>query len=510
MPHDESRRPGIIYPGRSSLAIELAADRAFGPNRRLQHSLLEVALSVFDDPLPPERLQTILGHIQRLSAADQHEIILPLLKKRLDRLSTERLGPIVQVIQYINKSDDGAKSALEKMASIPALRAEAMRIFLASARPDSCDPYLLKVLSAKLDSHDLDQLVTGARGERLFIVLQLLRASGLPDNRLSYTVARSCRSGGFAFSNREDSRFLRDQISREWPPDPIDQAIRCLVIIGYLTRHNDWARVIKEDRDWDLGNITLPQSIRSGQLGDLLKGEPFASYPELRLSVWMIHLLLGDVTTESSAEFIEFFRAHRHSAFVGRMLGPLPADLFPCFDLLVTCSTFKPRPPWKKLAEVFEQFSGTRGQVAWESVRAHLQADKSNSTRRDRSDLFVYGFLGIVDAKRRSHIIGQFNNSFGALFAEYVFFKRTSPYPETDSGDGLDRLIANISSDRMLTAPRVTAIRRSSCFAQLLPQQKRHNFRGSSRFLWTLGRRPDARASSIGLGFLPTVSTDPI
>jgi hypothetical protein len=453
--------PGSFIRAGSNLAIELAADRAFGPNRRLQHGLLEVAIAVFDDCLSVERLSIILGHIQRLTTDDQKEIILPLLRQRLDRLSVERLGPIVEVIQSIDRSDPVVDAALEKMASVPNVRGEAMRIFLASARPDACDSSLLRTLAAKLDVRDLNKLLGGARGEQLFAVLQCLCAAELPANLLSSMIARICQSGGFAFAGREAAEFLRSQIAQPWPVKPIDQIIRCLLIHGYLSRHDDWVKTSKSDPNWDIADVIIPESVRNGRVGEVVDAEPFANSPAMQLPVWIVHLLLGDITTQSAVEFLRFFRSNRDQPYMERMFDPLPPEVFPCFDLLMTLARFKVRPPWKRMAGLLEQFAGRDGRSAWNSIRAQLFLKQPESLRRGRHQLSKYGFFGIADVKRRSLAVSAFDGGFGELLAEYVFFRRTAPYPDDDDIDSIERLITTIARDRILTAPRATAVRRA-------------------------------------------------
>ena len=402
----------------SGLAIELAADRAFGPNRRLQHSLLEVALGILEDRLTPDRLSVIIGHIQRLTIDDQQEIVLPLLEKRLDRLNPDRLGPTVEVIQSIDQSHAAIAAALKRMASTPNVRAEAMRIFLTSARSDAYDSNLLKTLAAELDAHDIDELLSRVRGEKLFRMLRYLRAAELSAALVSRMIAAICQRARFAFGPRDNSTFLRSQISLPWPVDPIDQVIRCLLIHGYFSKREEWNRPSKADRDWDLANVPIPDSIRDGRVPQIIKDEPFASSPEMQLSVWMVHLLLGDVTAQSVADFLNFYRSHRRHAYVKGMLGAVAPETYPVFDLLITLENFRARPPWRRIAELFEQYAGSEGYARWTGIRAHLLFEYPGTMRRSRA--LQYGFFGISDSKRRSYVIDALKSSFGDLLGEYV------------------------------------------------------------------------------------------
>ena len=107
--------PGALLGSGSDLAFQLAADRSFGPNRRLQQRLIEVALSAFEDELVACRVPTILEELQRLNTGDQQEIVLPLLKQRLRSLSVEFVGPVAQVLLTLDNTDPDALAALQRM-----------------------------------------------------------------------------------------------------------------------------------------------------------------------------------------------------------------------------------------------------------------------------------------------------------------------------------------------------------------------------------------------------------
>ena len=142
------------------------------------------------------------------------------------------------------------------------------------------------------------------------------------------------------------------------------------------------------------------------------------------------------------------------------MLKPLPAELYPHFDLLQTVVGSRARPPWKSLEAVFLRFGGASGRVSWLSTRESVIFGEARS-KVVRSLVLTYGVAGIANARQRARVVKMFDGKFAALLADYAIFRRPSRSADLDRTDSLDRLIDALASDGLLTAPRISWIRRT-------------------------------------------------
>jgi hypothetical protein len=465
--------PGALSSAGSNLAFELAADRAFGPNRRLQQRLIEVALSIFDYDHSARSVDTVCGALQRLNTSDQQEIVLPLLKQRLLSLSVEFVGPVAMALLSISPLDLDAWAALERMAATPTLRVEAVQIFLSAAGPESADRTRLASLTASLKAKEIEQLLLDYSGERVIAVIQSLRDSGVSSDLLLAGLSPLSTRAAYVFGSREHKDFLREQILKPWPTDIFDQAIRCLLIHGYMSRHDELVKAERTQQGFDLSAIVLPDSVRTGRMEKVFESELLQGQPLRQSLFWIAHLLLGDVTTDSIANYFAFFRANYRQTSMEHVFSSFSSEQFPHFDLLRTVVKSRLRSPWKALEAVFRRFSGISGRLSWLSIRESLMAGEPNSKRMPRQ-VHNYGVAGISDAARRAAVVKNFEGRFKLALADYAFFVRAGRPLSRDQSESLDRLIGAVASDGLLTSPRVVWIRRSTNYGTFRQVGTRH------------------------------------
>jgi len=98
----------------SWLAIELAADRALGPNRRGQRSLVECGLQVLERELTPGRIRVLIDLLDRLPDEDLRDHVVPIIRERVKVLDASRLKPLATVADALDVQDL-VSEAVEKM-----------------------------------------------------------------------------------------------------------------------------------------------------------------------------------------------------------------------------------------------------------------------------------------------------------------------------------------------------------------------------------------------------------
>lgn len=324
-----------------------------------------------------------------------------------------------------------------------------------------------------MKAKEIEQLLLDYRGERLITVIQSLRDSGVSSDLLLAGLSPFSTRAAYVFGSREHKDFLREQILKPWPTDIFDQAIRCLLIHGYMSRHDELVKAERTQQGFDLSAIVLPDSVRTGRMEKVFESELLQGQPLRQSLFWISHLLLGDVTTDSIASYFAFFRANYRQTSMERVFSSFTPEQFPHFDLLRTVVKSRLRSPWKALETVFRRFSGISGRLSWLSIRESLMAGEPNSKRMPRQ-VYNYGVAGISDAARRAAVVKNFEGRFKVALADYAFFVRLGRPLSRDQGESLDRLIDAVASDGLLTSPRVAWIRRSTNYGTFRQVGTRH------------------------------------
>ncbi len=107
--------PDLLIRRGGRLALELAADRAFGPNRRRQRSLLELGLEVLSSNLGASRAHSVIELLQRLPTEDQADLVVPLLKEKVESVDAARLMPILRVLHEIDPRNEALTVGFERL-----------------------------------------------------------------------------------------------------------------------------------------------------------------------------------------------------------------------------------------------------------------------------------------------------------------------------------------------------------------------------------------------------------
>jgi len=420
-----------------SLALELAADRAFGPNRRLQHSVVEYGLTLLDEGLRAgSQAHAVSPTLQRLSREDIDRHVLPSLNDKLSALAVELLLPVIEVANSVG----GSPSSIT-----PGLR----RLVGGSSGPDRFKAVLLAVRVG------VDPTITGrwitefAEDASDAEVAQLAELSAIHTPRFLDAVTASTLSAEMI--TRLCDGLLSELVIAH--PRPIVRNMRpsggledwrnqlrlYLAALGILARERQRSYGMGESRSYR--STTIPRAQRA-TLEDLLiaplsmesiledppsvdfglPSSPVANH--LAMVFWAIHLRWGQPSLRSGELFLEFVSSLVPGArpkLLGQVLFGLIEPL-PSLELLTEL-------PRHSAAAYVAEYCGRSGlknwQSAWREIGLELDADDD----RALSPLFtLLGPHAPMDDSMRSSVYESLDHRFGDA-REIAVLARNGSYP---------------------------------------------------------------------------------
>ena len=95
------------------LALEIAVDRSFGPNRVLQRSAIEFAFTCLDGDIERARLQEFTSRLRKLSKEDCDAHLMPLLRSNISKISLPGKLHVMEVFSALG----GEEALLERVMS---------------------------------------------------------------------------------------------------------------------------------------------------------------------------------------------------------------------------------------------------------------------------------------------------------------------------------------------------------------------------------------------------------
>lgn len=82
----DRREPDIFLRRGAWLALDLASDRSFGPNRKLQRSLIEYCLPIVETDINEEQLNSLKSAIGRIPPEDTRDHLRPVIEEKLQHV----------------------------------------------------------------------------------------------------------------------------------------------------------------------------------------------------------------------------------------------------------------------------------------------------------------------------------------------------------------------------------------------------------------------------------------
>lgn len=380
--------PDVYIRRGAEVALELAAERALGPNRVLQHSLLEHGLGIFDIPLSGSSRLNFVELIRRLPAEDIRDHVMHILEQKLPTLGHTAISNACILLSYIAPSSRVFASNLLKLCSEkgssyirdvlsavsvvdipPSLRLQAIRALVASgADPNMIGEMLAFAqwpvvcsVAAQLDSDDLRPIREAFAGQLAALPVYMSRGpeavSQGPDDNCSLATLIRC----------------------------ID-AVRVLPgLRGRGVTHRAHPFVL------DVGR-SLPVSIKSGNI-DL------SNMPEQSQWLgWLLHLSLGDVSESSWKRFTQWFLL-ANSEIPWHAWRYISNEISPVGSLI--CATGAPN--LDSIARTALRYGGIKGLSTWLEAVDSVRERVRDLTDEQIFKLTSFG-LGSLDPTLRKYL----------------------------------------------------------------------------------------------------------
>jgi len=365
------------------LALELANDRAFGPNRRLQRSLLEYGLTVLDGELTPPRLANILETVARLPIEDVYDHVVPVLRQKMSLLAPARLENALATLQRVAPGDEAVLLGLSTLASAKeqGVRQQGIQLLL---RYDIPQKWAAKELRSILDSDISQNAVTEAIQQAapadLYRTVRILEDAKLPAETvdavlmgfLEVLLLRNVHIPGTRTSR--STRAFRRGWQRTMPRAVaetvgfLSDVVALLEDVGY--ERIGHVELLAREESWE---TQIPDSIRLGAIQDLVASWP--GYSETAVApLWALHLMFGQVSEESLASFESFYmRVSSQSRSVNNLFTHFSLNVTPFMGLLVTALDSGDETYRELMRGLALQFCGRSGLAAWAERCSTLQ-----------------------------------------------------------------------------------------------------------------------------------------
>ncbi|MGW0666409.1 NACHT domain-containing protein [Streptomyces sp. NPDC002746] len=367
---DREAPDSFVHRG-GNLALELAADRAFGPNRRRQHSLLELGIEVFDRHISEDRRQNVQDMLLRLPTEDRKDLAVPLLEKKVALLNSAYLGPLLRTLQRLDPKNRSIFLGFERMAENSDYSEEALSLYF-SLRPNiERAAEIAQRLASDLGSTTVGKMLARLGMQTICQACEDLRTAGLPSDFVTQSVLESAKHGAFSWIRSEEREFLNELCHTPWPSEPAGIALRIIATLQKISMRAE--AVPRSQSRTNRVSAThldlIPAHIKSGTIA---APETCTSSPDSQLIVameWILHITSGDVTARSAAAAVSFFRTFRlrHSS-ISRIFGNFSYRNFPTMDLLYTAVERNNLNDWTIAERALLEWGGAAGRVRWHQL----------------------------------------------------------------------------------------------------------------------------------------------
>lgn len=319
-------REGIdIYLRRGSwMALSIAFDRALLPNRRLQHSLLEVALELLEGELSQRQIVSLSETLREMPREDKADHIEPILKHKLDILAPERLRSAVKVMADVMPKNVAVLPAVGRMLSSPSTAeaglAEALNIAI---NLRSADKYVKRALALLSREQIVSAFSSVSDFSRSIEWLKVLIRAKCGDD-VQQELVRQGVLARMRYSGPSASVSYWDVQNGATIPQRGSELILAISEAAILVQEmpGRWTHSPGESIFDTLGRIreSLPSSVVKGSALEFSKLSNLKPDHPLMAGFWALHLTIGDVSRSSLKKGSVFFSKHADDDFVGGIM----------------------------------------------------------------------------------------------------------------------------------------------------------------------------------------------
>jgi hypothetical protein len=339
----------LLCPGRW-LAMELAAERAFGTNRGLQNSLIEYALSIVEvnENTSMKRASTLL---RRLPSEDFRDHVLPHVRSRLEVLDSRTSRRLLTLVAKSRARDDALYGLIElaRSKSNPPFDPFDLLNAMGSDLPAGAAAAVWRQAYASDSSAAAKAAADWLESERRWFLDFALAASlGPAEAKQIIAMVRTRIFVGMPLT----------QLSFD---DPLHIILGCLSIldngVGLISSSRG-----SDDPRW----AALMDEIRSGNVLAIANQIGSDWQPIADQLAWAIYLKLGVVTPDSIKEFTERDAGFKTAALRFAWGRSRVVGYYTPFSVLLDICQKGPLHDSDALRK-FSRFLGEQGMVTWDA-----------------------------------------------------------------------------------------------------------------------------------------------
>lgn len=358
----------------STLALELAADRAFGPNRRSQRDLLEHGLKVLDAHLSIGRLSRVMEILQKLPAEDIRDHIVPLLDERISAYAPDRLLNTAIVASSLGLRRQLLASLRQMIhASSPTTRQSCLSLALQSGVEVATQIPQLRDIAKSIAHDELIDALGGSLWETAFWLMSDLADAGEFDLDLSDVVARiAVGAPRIGNSGETDRLWLALDNCTDACVEKL--ALSHLFFLRYVS--DAWRSTYYSGSDSRSTLISELDAKRADLFGPVVDGEIGCVAPGdqdknvLVLLQWVVHIWIGNVTPVSLLNFLSFYSSVANDVHIRAIAGAFRAyAVNPVLDIAVAYAHARKVSDLQPLLSALANFSGLAGTRTWDETR---------------------------------------------------------------------------------------------------------------------------------------------
>ncbi len=298
--------PDLFVKRGAEVALELAVERAIGPNRVLQRSLLEHGLEFFNSPLSYRSLRFNIELVRRLPSEDIRDHVLPVIRQRLPNLAHGAIVNACHLLSAVAPTSDVLRTYLLRLAveAGKEFSDDILNILVDSEVPRDLRVEVVRSLSeAGVSSWLIGSSLASSEWPTLCLIAEDFESSDVDvDIRkafLSSALKQVCLSG---HSDAEDVADAR-----------IDSPFAI-----YLNTAKVMARFMQNRAYGSLPIATAGRSLSAREriardIAERVASGDIEEYSDMGSENWMLwlaHLTLGKPTRDSWSRFVTWLNIH--------------------------------------------------------------------------------------------------------------------------------------------------------------------------------------------------------
>jgi hypothetical protein len=436
--------PDLFVKRGAEVALELAAERALGPNRVLQRSLLEHGLGVLDASMSFQARRAAIELVGRLPHEDIRDHVLPVLEQRLPTMGYVAVVNACYLLRSVAPRSEVLAKNLIHVASEAGERfaSDILAIISGVEVPGALRMQTVRTLLAVgVEPSNIGQGLASSGWRALCLIAAELDASD--QNPLI------CRS--FALHAALATSFgtgAAIESSSTMPPQqdsPLAILLRCSEAFGLLLVARPYHSPGPEAARFEV----IRRQVAS-KLPNAVKSALFSNLPILEDAYWLLwlaHLVLGEVTTESWERFLQWLAAYTFPPDAAPLWSLLAHQLSPVASLIDVDSNDS---DLSGLGETAVALAGATGGEEWIQRLQRVQAQLAWMRATDRRKLLMFG-PGVLLPDTRNRVLTVLENEFDPrlhpIVLEWLDVPRQGAPLTGEEFDRLSEWFGSLSTD---------------------------------------------------------------